>query len=103
MTGDAIGEQVELLLLDAVLHVASGAVEASIQVPGRTLEVGQNIARVGSPGTVLGLDDDAPGPVPALCGIGELAEAALLAGAARKGVSGRIPPGRRASWSLRSS
>lgn len=94
MTGGAVGEQVELLFLDAVLLVAAGAVEAIIQGPRCALEASQDIAQVGPAGTVLGLDDHAPRPVLAFCSIGELAEAALLVAVALEDIFGRVPLGR---------
>lgn len=47
----AIGEQAELLLLDAVLHIAAGAVELFIQPLGRAVmprQIGHHEARVGA-------------------------------------------------------
>ena len=60
-----VGEEIELLLLDRVLHVAPRAVDALVDGPGRegVGQRGDHEARVGLAGQVLGLGDD-----PALCG-----------------------------------
>ena len=47
MRGGAVGEQPQLLLLDAVLHLAPGAVGAVIDRLGGSLEVGDDETWVG--------------------------------------------------------
>lgn len=57
----AVGEQVELLFLDAVLHIPAGAVDLFIQGLGRGVvlgQVGDDEARVATFLEVLGLGDD---------------------------------------------
>jgi transposase len=79
-----VGEEVELALLDAVLHVAAGAVEPLVKGAGSHLGRGQrghDETRVGtglSPaGHPLGLGDDAALPAPAVEGApAEIGEAA---------------------------
>ena len=77
----AVGEQTQLLLLDAVLHLAAGAVDLLVQ-PLRRLDfgefqVGHHEARIGALPQVLGLADHAPLAAPrAVRAIAELAEAA---------------------------
>ncbi len=67
--------------LDPVLHVAACAVHGVVQVPRRSGEVGDDVARVGPAGRMLGLDDDPPRPVPGSGGVVERAEQPLLAAA----------------------
>ena len=73
--------QAHLLLLDAVLHLAAGAVDLLVQ-PLRRLDfgefqVGHHEARIGALPQVLGLADHAPLAAPrAVRAIAELAEAA---------------------------
>ena len=80
MTTGAIGKQIELLLLDAVLHLAACTVESVVKVLGFGLEVGHQVARVTALGSVLGLDDDAPATIPAPGGIKHDMETTLFAG-----------------------
>ncbi len=58
--GGPVGEQVQLLLLDRVLHVAPRAVDALVVGPGRegVGQRGDDEAGVGLAGQVLGLGDD---------------------------------------------
>ena len=88
MATGAIGEPVKLLFLDAVLHVPAGAIHLVVQVLGDALEVGEDIARVGPAGAMLGLDEDPSWRIPGLRGIGELAEQALLLAAVIEGLPG---------------
>ena len=60
--GGPVGEQVELALLDAVFHLASGAVEVLVEVPpvdGVPAERGDDEARIGAARKPLRLADDA--------------------------------------------
>ena len=59
--GCPIGEQIELLFLDGVLHPAAGAVNALGDGPGRDGpgQRGDDEAGVGLAGQMLGLGDDA--------------------------------------------
>ena len=76
--GGAIGEQVELLFLDAVFHLSAGTVDLLIEglsgiVLGR--QGGNDEARVGAAGQDLGLGDHAAHAGPALVGaVGEVRE-----------------------------
>lgn len=65
----AVGEQVELLLLDPILHLAAGAVEIFVESPCigcLAAERGDDIARIGSLGEMLGLDHDPARAAPAV-------------------------------------
>ena len=65
----AVGEQVELALLDAVLHLAAGAVDLLVEVRASQLgsaERGDDEARIGLALRPLGLADDAAPAAPAL-------------------------------------
>jgi len=67
-----------LLLLDAVLHIATGAVKPLVEVagwPGIGIEIGDDETRIGTFPKVLRLGDDAPYARPCLlCGITQLLE-----------------------------
>src|SRR5512144_1672740 len=81
----AVGEEIELLLLDAVLHLAAGAVDLLVEglrVDHLTFQRGDDEPRVGAPGQVLGLPDDATAPAPRVDGrVAEVLEPAYrLAG-----------------------
>ena len=69
---------VELLFLDPVLHVASGAIHPVAQPLRRTFQTGDDITRVGAPRGMPGLDDRPPGPAPGRGGVRELVEHAHL-------------------------
>ena len=58
MAGRAPGKQIQLLILDPVLHVAPRTVELVVQVLIRLRQVGHHEAGVGTQAVVLGLDDD---------------------------------------------
>ena len=63
----AVGEQIELALLDTVLHLAAGAVDLLVEAPPidlRRRERGDDEARVGLVARHLGLADDAAFPAP---------------------------------------
>ena len=87
MATGAVGEQVELLFLDPVLPVASGAVDPVVQPLRRALQTGDDITRVGAPPRMPGLDDRPPGAAPVRGGVRELVEHAHLfaAGLVRHG------------------
>ena len=57
VTGGAIGEEFELLL-DAVLHLAPGAVEILIEGTWLAAEIGDDVARVAAVVVVLDAGDD---------------------------------------------
>src|SRR5512144_2939564 len=81
----AVGEEIELLLLDAVLHLAAGAVELLVEglrVDHLTFQRGDDEPRVGALGQVLGLPDDVTAPAPRVDGrVAEVLEPAYrLAG-----------------------
>src|SRR5687767_710206 len=63
--GGAIGEQIELLLLDAVLDLTAGAVDVLVKCAGvdrAGRQRGDDEARVGAFGQMLGLGHDAALP-----------------------------------------
>src|SRR6516162_8246633 len=65
----AVGEQVELAFLDAVFHVAAGAIDLLVEVAGLMLAAsqrGDDKTRVGLAAGPLGLADDAARPAPAI-------------------------------------
>jgi hypothetical protein len=76
----AVGEQVELTLLNPVLHLAAGAVDRLIEMPRANLgplERGDDKARVGVAARPFGLADHAAVAAPAVQRApGEVAEAA---------------------------
>ena len=88
VAGGAVGEELELLLLDAVLHLAAGAVEMVVEITALAREVGHHEARVGALGAVLETRDHAAHAVPGLGAVDEFGEAALLHAAALEQVSG---------------
>jgi len=53
----AIGIQIELLLLDAVFHIAAGAVELVVEALRVAGETGDHEPRVAPDAIVLGLDE----------------------------------------------
>src|SRR5579885_1260666 len=82
-----------LLLLDAVLHLAAGAVQHLVQAPRVPRQIGHHETRVVSLRTVFGLDDHATRPVPASGRIAELPEEALWLAGHRPAGGGRMRPG----------
>ena len=86
MAGRAPGKQIQLLILDPVLHVAPRTVELVVQVLIRLRQVGHHEAGVGTQAVVLGLDDDPSRLVPAAGAIVNRSEQALL-------VTGQLIPG----------
>ena len=89
----AVGEQVELALLDAVLHVAARAVDVLVEDaaprPRVAIERGDDEARVGLALGPLGLADHAPLAAPALA----RAPREVLEAARRRLRLGRLPLG----------
>src|SRR5271170_943948 len=79
----AIGEEIELALLDAVLHLAAGAIDRLIElltVAVLLCERGDDEARIGLALRPFGLGDDTPLPIPTLAGQPEdVIDAARLA------------------------
>ncbi len=73
-----VANKVQLLVLDAALHVAAGTVDALVQVTLPVWQVGHHEARVGAERGVLGLDDHAPRNVPGPRGVGHRTEQALF-------------------------
>jgi len=70
-----VGEQVESLFLDPVLHVAAGAIQLIVQSLRRALQTGDNTAGIGTTKSMFGLDDQPSEPsVPDLGGLWELVE-----------------------------
>ena len=65
MRAHAIGEQIELAVLDAVFHVAAWAIGVFVEFPGRDLVAIQGgdeeAAALFVSGLVFDLGDDAPG------------------------------------------
>ncbi len=100
----AVGEEVELAFLDAVLHVASGAVEFFVEGPpvdGGRVQRGDEEARVGTTREPLGFADDTALARPTVQGaIAELGEQAgrlaALAPARPGPLQGRVQAGRQA-------
>ena len=80
--------QFQLLPLEAVLHVATGAIQFVVQGFRHTRQIGAEIARIGPYGSVLDFGDDAPLPIPGSCPIPELAKLANLATKLQKTISG---------------
>ena len=76
----AIGEQIELAVLDAVFHVAAWAIGVFVEFPGRDLVAIQGgdeeAAALFVSGLVFDLGDDAPGPGP-VSGFGDVVEIAV--------------------------
>ena len=74
----AVGEQVELAFLDAVFHLAAGAIEIFVEAAGVDLfpaQAGHHETRIGTVGQVLGLAHNPPRSAPGgLCLVGEIPE-----------------------------
>ena len=74
----SVREEIQLLLLDPVLHVAAGAVQVLVQLargPGRGVQFGHDEARVGALREMLGLADDPARPRPVVpCPVPQLLE-----------------------------
>src|SRR5262249_60719258 len=67
----AVGEQIELALLDAVLHLATGAIDLLVEMAGLVLGARQRSdekARVGAAAGPFGLRDNSPLAAPAVQG-----------------------------------
>ena len=69
-----VREQVQLLLLDPVLHLAPLAVHVLVELLRVARHVGHHEPRVGALRGVLGLDDHPPGTVPGPGRVGERVE-----------------------------
>ena len=74
MAAGPVGEQVELLLLDPVLHLAACAVHFFVKIPSVAPEAGHDAAVVRALGVVLRLDDHAAVRLPRPRLVHELAE-----------------------------
>ena len=59
-----MSEQAELLILDAILHVATSTIHLVIEKPVTLLQVGDHEARVAAQAGVFGFDNDSPSLVP---------------------------------------
>ena len=74
----AVGEQVELLLLDPVFHFAARTIEILVKGAGVDPGSGQggdHEAKIGTAGQMLGLAHDPPRPAPGLlCPVSEILE-----------------------------
>ena len=78
MAAGAVGVEIELLLLDPVLHVAAGAVGSVIERLPVTFKRGEDKPGVCSHVRVFGLDDDAAFAIPGCRRIFELSKQTLL-------------------------
>ena len=78
MAARPVGVEIELLLLDPVLHVTSGAIDFIVELLRVTFKGGEDEAGVGSQMGVFGFDDYAAFTVPGGGGVVKLAEEALL-------------------------
>ncbi len=92
MATGAIGEQAELTLLDAILHLAAGAIAALIEFLRPNAQGGHDKARIGALIVVLGLDDHSTLTRLRTCPIDELAEVALWQSGLFKRASGSLLP-----------
>ena len=79
MTTGAVGIEVELLFLDSVFHITSGAIDFVVQILSTCRQTGDDIARIFAFGTVLDFGDDTPFPIPGPCTVIELSKPAHLA------------------------
>ena len=79
MTTGSVGIEVELLLLDSVLHITPGAIQFVVQILSPCFQIGDDIAGIFPFGTVLDLGDDTPFPIPGLCTVIELGKPADFA------------------------
>ncbi len=52
-----MGEQVELLVLDAIFHIAPVAIELTVEIMTSLWQVGNNVARVAAFVSKLDFDD----------------------------------------------
>ena len=64
MATGPITEEVELLLFDAVLHLAARAVNLVVEPLGFALQAGDQVRGVGAVRIMLGFGDDAPLAIP---------------------------------------
>ena len=88
----AVCEQVERLLLDAVLHLASLAVHALVQRLGLAFEVGDDEPGVAALRPVLDAGDDPAAPVPGAGVVVELGEQPALDSRRLEALLGRLAP-----------
>ena len=84
MATGPIGEESQLLLLDAILHVPAGGVEPVVDPLRRGVQIADHESHVGALQKSLGLDDDSPSPIPRLGGVARLPEPPLLLAGLRK-------------------
>ena len=83
MTVGAIGKQIELLLLDAILHLTTRTIQTVVEILRFGFQVSHQVARIAAFGGVLSLDDDAPAPIPAVGCVKHDIETSLFAPALR--------------------
>ena len=78
MATGPVGKEPKLLLLDPVLHLATGTVDVVIDRLRFALEAGHHKARVAPLVTVLGFSDDPPRPIPGRRRVVQPAKESLL-------------------------
>ena len=64
MATGTVGEESQLLLLDPIFHLPSGAVDLVMDLLRTAFEGADDKARVGAQGMVFSLDDNAAGAIP---------------------------------------
>lgn len=74
MATGAVSEQIQLLFLDAVLHLTARAVELVVEVLGLAFKIRHHIAGIATSVGVLELGDNPPGMIPTVGGIIEIGE-----------------------------
>jgi hypothetical protein len=74
MTACAVGEEIQLLLFDSVLHLTTLAVHVLVKFPGIARLVGHDEPGVRPLGIVLTLDDRSTLPIPSRCRVAKRAE-----------------------------
>ena len=89
VAGGAVGEQIQLLLLDPVLHVPAGTVESVVERLRVALERGDHVARVGAPAGVFELGNHPAGPIPGTGPVVDVGEPAHLLPGVLKGLGGQ--------------
>ena len=77
VAGGPIGKEIQLLILEAVLHVPACAVHASIEIVVGSRQVGDHEARIGTQSRMLGFHDHPSLPVPRARTVAHRTEQAL--------------------------
>jgi hypothetical protein len=93
MTACAIGKQIKLLLLDAILHLTARTIKSVVEILCFGFAVGHQVARIAPFGSVLSLDDDASATIPAASGIKRRMKATLFTPGAVETLLGRADKG----------